>query len=46
MIDASPYEFVVPMALGFLIVVLSVAFLAGMAIILREAAIRPHQPWL
>ncbi len=44
-IDYSPFDFVIGVAVGLLVVVLIVAFLAGVAIVIHEAASRQHQLW-
>ncbi len=48
MIDYFPFDLFLGVVLGFLVVVLIVlilAFFAGVAIIIHEAADRQHQPW-
>jgi len=45
-IDYSPYDFVLGVTLGLLLVLLAGAFLAGVAIITHEAAARQPRPWL
>jgi len=45
-IDYSPFDLALGVALGLLIVGLLSAFLAGVSIVMHEAAARQHQPWL
>ena len=45
-IDYSPFDLALGVALGLLVVGLLSAFLAGVAIVMPEAAARQHQPWL
>ncbi len=45
-IGYSPYDFVLGITLGLLVVVLVLVFIVGLAIVIQEAAHRRHQPWL
>ena len=45
-IDYSPFDIALGVALGLLVFGLIVTFLAGAVIVIHEAAHRHHQPWL
>jgi len=45
-IDYSPFDIALGVALGLLVFGLIVTFLAGAVLIMHEAADRQNQPWL
>jgi len=44
-IDYSPFDLVLGVTLGLLLVVLIAVFIAGLALVVLEAPARKHQPW-